>query len=137
MVVVLVGYPHEITELLASNPGLVSRFTTRVDFPSYSAEELAQIDHGVLEEHGDVMDEDAVTVLEACCKRAVEEGLVDRLGKGRLARELCRKAAALRDLRRYETHGDSGTLTRSEITTVRVADLSQAFRELSDCVTAP
>lgn len=136
LVVVLAGYPHEITELLGSNPGLASRFTTRVDFPSYSADELAQIAHNLLQDYGDVLDEDAATVLEGCCKRAVEDDLVDQLGNGRFARELCRKAAALRDLRLFETHDDSGTLTREEITTVRVADISQAYQELSDSVTA-
>ncbi|MGV4927957.1 AAA family ATPase (plasmid) [Streptomyces sp. BHT-5-2] len=136
LVVVLAGYPHEITELLATNPGLASRFTTRVDFPSYSADELVQIAQNLLEAQGDVLDEDAATVLEACCGRAVDDELVDQLGNGRFARELCRKATAHRDLRLYELHGGAGTLTREEITTVRVADVSQAYQELCDGVTA-
>ncbi|MFZ3494063.1 AAA family ATPase [Streptomyces sp. 5.8] len=135
LVVILAGYPDEITELLAANPGLASRFTTRVDFPSYSADELVQIARNLLDAQGDVLDEDAASVLEACCRRAVDDGLVDQLGNGRFARELCRKAAALRDLRLYEQHGGVGALTREEITTVRFSDISQAYREFCDGMT--
>ncbi|SER90047.1 AAA family ATPase [Streptomyces qinglanensis] len=137
LVVVLAGYPHEMAELLASNPGLASRFTTRVDFPSYSADELVQIARGVLESQGDVLDEDAASALETCCMRAVDSDLVDQLGNGRFARELCRKATALRDLRLDELHGSSSTPTREEITTVRFADISQAYQELCDGTVAP
>lgn len=35
LVVILAGYPEGMDRLLAANPGLSSRFTTRVDFPSY------------------------------------------------------------------------------------------------------
>lgn len=137
LVVILAGYPHEITELLAANPGLASRFTTRVDFPSYSADELVQIAHNLLDTQGDVLDEDAAAVLDACCRRAVDEELVDQLGNGRFARELCRKAAALRDLRLCEGPGDFSTLTREELTTVRVPDISQAYEEFCDGMITP
>lgn len=48
LVVVLAGYREEMTGLLAANPGLVSRFNTRVDFPSYSAQELLLIARSIL-----------------------------------------------------------------------------------------
>lgn len=47
LVVVLAGYEDEIEELLSSNPGLRSRFPTHLEFPSYTAEELAQIFRGM------------------------------------------------------------------------------------------
>lgn len=137
LVVILAGYPHEISELLSTNPGLASRFTTRVDFPSYSADELVRIALGLLEAQGDRLDEDAATALETCCGQAADDGLIDQLGNGRFARELCRKAAALRDLRLDELHGTSSTPTREELTTVRFVDISQAFRELCDSLITP
>ncbi|MFE9392473.1 AAA family ATPase [Streptomyces sp. NPDC006784] len=137
LVVVLAGYPQEMADLIASNPGLASRFTTRVEFPSYSADELVQIASSVLESQGDVLDEDAASALEACCKQAVAGDLVDQLGNGRFARELCRKAAGFRDLRLDELQGSASTPTREEITTVGFADIFQGYQALCDSTTAP
>ncbi|MDX2559350.1 AAA family ATPase [Streptomyces sp. TX20-6-3] len=130
LVVILAGYPDEMAELLSTNPGLTSRFSTRIDFPSYSAAELLQIAHGVLESQGDVVDEDAAAVLHSHFRSVVQDGLVDQLGNGRLARELCRKAASSRDLRLYDTHGGNATPSRDDLITVRVADINTAYEEL-------
>ncbi|WP_395363512.1 AAA family ATPase [Streptomyces sp. YH02] len=130
LVVILAGYPDEMADLLATNPGLTSRFSTRIDFPSYSAAELLQIAYGVLESQGDVVDEDAASVLHSHFQGVVRDGLVDQLGNGRLARELCRKAASSRDLRLYDTHGGNVTPSREDLTTVRVADINTAYEEL-------
>ncbi|MGW2300214.1 AAA family ATPase [Streptomyces sp. NPDC001809] len=130
LVVVLAGYPDEMAALLSTNPGLTSRFSTRIDFPSYSADELLRIAHGVLEAQGDVVDEDTAAVLHSHFLSVVRDGLVDRLGNGRLARELCRKAASCRDLRLYDTHGGHATPSREDLVTVRVADVNTAFEEL-------
>jgi len=43
LAVVLAGYTAPMDALLASNPGLRSRFPTHLDFPSYAADELAEI----------------------------------------------------------------------------------------------
>jgi SpoVK/Ycf46/Vps4 family AAA+-type ATPase len=41
--VIAAGYPAQMQEFLASNPGLASRFTVRVEFPDYSDGELLDI----------------------------------------------------------------------------------------------
>ncbi len=42
-IVVAAGYPTEMDGLLASNPGLASRFSRRIEFPSFTPPELMQI----------------------------------------------------------------------------------------------
>lgn len=43
LVVIIAGYEDEMEKLLDSNPGLRSRFKTRIDFQDYSAQELYEI----------------------------------------------------------------------------------------------
>ena len=43
LVVIVAGYPHEMAEFIATNPGLESRFGTTIGFPDYSDDELVAI----------------------------------------------------------------------------------------------
>jgi hypothetical protein len=43
LVVIVAGYQREMTDFVASNPGLASRFTRYLDFPDYTRDELAVI----------------------------------------------------------------------------------------------
>ncbi|WP_405612854.1 AAA family ATPase [Streptomyces sp. NBC_01508] len=134
LVVVLAGYPNEIAELLSVNPGLASRFNTRVDFPAYSADELVLIAESFLRSQGDALTDEAAVALRTSCELAVASGLIDRLGNGRFAREFARKAAAERDLRIYDLHGSSGVPSQGEVTTLHVGDVMDAYHELTQDV---
>ena len=48
IVVIVAGYPNDMRRFIESNPGLASRFTKTVDFPSYGAADLCEI----LQAHG-------------------------------------------------------------------------------------
>ncbi|MFB6809479.1 AAA family ATPase [Streptomyces sp. NPDC056387] len=134
LVVVLAGYPGEITELLSTNPGLASRFNTRVDFPAYATDELVLIAESFLATQGDSLTEEAGTALRMSCDLTVTQDMIDRLGNGRFAREFARKAAAARDLRVFDRHGSSGVPSQEELTTLHVGDVMDAYQELTGSV---
>ncbi|MEV4561515.1 AAA family ATPase [Kitasatospora sp. NPDC049285] len=129
LVVILAGYPEGMNRLLAANPGLNSRFTTRVDFPSYRPAELADIGAQLALADGDAWDVDAAEELASICGHVVGEGWIDELGNGRFIRTLYEKSCAYRDLR---LSGQLSVPTRDDLATLRLPDLLQAYGELID-----
>ncbi|MFD7339336.1 AAA family ATPase [Streptomyces violascens] len=127
LVVILAGYPEGMDRLLATNPGLSSRFTTRVDFPSYRPLELTSIGEVLAGENGDAWDEEALEELRSISGHVVDQGWIDELGNGRFLRTLYEKSCAYRDLRlsMYPT-----TPTRDDLSTLRLPDLMQAYGEV-------
>lgn len=129
LVIILAGYPTEMSRLLAANPGLASRFPVRVNFPSYSAAELRGIAGRLLERTADVLGDDAIASLTMCCETVESKQWADVLGNGRFARTLCESARAIRDLRLAEQHRDADP-GRMELTWLHAADLDRAFDEI-------
>jgi SpoVK/Ycf46/Vps4 family AAA+-type ATPase len=127
LVIVLAGYPADMDRFLRSNPGLASRFSVRIGFPSYSSDELCKIAGVIAEQHGDSFEPDALPVLGEIFSAAAARGQIDELGNGRFARSLFERACAARDLRVAELDEDASA---ADLTTVSAADLHGAFREL-------
>lgn len=127
LVVILAGYPAGMDRLLATNPGLSSRFTTRVDFPSYRPPELTAIGGVLADANGDRWDAEALEELRSVSGHVVEQGWIDELGNGRFLRTLYEKSCAYRDLRLAGFPGDP---TREDLSTLRLADLMQAYGEV-------
>ncbi len=127
LVVILAGYPEGMDRLLAANPGLSSRFTTRVDFPSYRPLELTSIGEVLAAENGDVWDDEALDELRSISGHVVDQGWIDELGNGRFLRTLYEKSCAYRDLR---LSGYPGTPSRGDLSTLRLPDLMQAYGEV-------
>ncbi|MFE2969084.1 AAA family ATPase [Streptomyces sp. NPDC059340] len=127
LVVILAGYPEGMDRLLAANPGLSSRFTTRVDFPSYRPLELTSIGEVLAAENGDIWDEEALDELRSIAGHVVDQGWIDELGNGRFLRTLYEKSCAYRDLR---LSGYPNTPSRDDLSTLRLPDLMQAYGEV-------
>ncbi|MGW1818044.1 AAA family ATPase [Streptomyces sp. NPDC002125] len=127
LVVILAGYPEGMDRLLSTNPGLSSRFTTRVDFPSYRPLELTAIGGVLAAENGDVWDEESTDELRSISGHVVDQGWIDELGNGRFLRTLYEKSCAYRDLR---LSGYTAAPTRDDLATLRLPDLMQAYGEV-------
>jgi hypothetical protein len=127
LVVILAGYPEGMDRLLATNPGLSSRFTSRVDFPSYRPLELTAIGEVLAAENGDLWDEESRDELRSISAHVVDQGWIDELGNGRFLRTLYEKSCAYRDLR---LSGYSSTPGRDDLATLRLPDLMQAYGEV-------
>jgi SpoVK/Ycf46/Vps4 family AAA+-type ATPase len=128
LVIVLAGYPDDMDRFLRSNPGLASRFSTRVTFPSYQPADLVRIAKLLAEQAGDMFDPAAVDVLAGIFAHACEVGRIDELGNGRFARSLFERACASRDVRVVRL-GEQATA--EDLTTVTAADVETAYRDLA------
>jgi DNA polymerase III delta prime subunit len=128
LVIVLAGYPAAMHRLLPSNSGLASIFSTRIQFPSYSPDELSSIAMLLADQQGDAFDPAAAQTLYVIFSHACQAGRVDQLGNGWLARALLQRACAHRDLRVAQI-GEAATV--DDLTTVTAADLSAAYQDLA------
>jgi len=128
LVIVLAGYPGDMDRFLRSNPGLASRFSTRVAFPSYTARDLTRIAVMHAEQAGDAFEPEAVRVLEQIFAQAERAGRIDELGNGRFARSLFERACACRDVRVVRL-GESATA--ADLTTLTAGDVSSAYADLT------
>ena len=129
LVIVLAGYPADMERFLRSNPGLASRFSTRVTFPSYTARDLTEITRLHAEQVGDSFEPAAIRVLEQIFAAAEQAGRIDDLGNGRFARSLFERACACRDVRVARLIGESATA--ADLTTLTADDVRGAYADLA------
>src|SRR6201982_1585913 len=98
LIIILAGYEKQMESFLASNPGLASRFATRLKFPSYSPAEMLKLAEYALERHGEKLDPDARRVWYRRCEEVARRRIADELGNGRFVRSLLEKAGQARDV---------------------------------------
>lgn len=139
LVVVIAGYEQDIDDLLAVNDGMASRFTERIVFESYSAEELVEIavvmgsgkTNAVLTKPAQHVLLDLVSGL--CPTTVVRPGAnggaprkldwVDAAANARFVRSFVDKAKEVRDERIY----DIDEPTKDQYVLVEAVDVSEAF----------
>ena len=107
LVVILAGYTAEMKRFIDSNPGLQSRFNRYIQFPDYTAEELAKIFFLTAEKSQYNCDEDVKASIVDVMKMAVETK-DKNFGNGRYVRnlfekEIQRQAVRLSTLARVNT----------------------------------
>lgn len=135
LVIILAGYDAQMEEFLGSNPGLASRFGTRVHFPSYRPAELLRIAeyHTGLRE--DRLSPGARDRLAARFEEVERRGIVDELGNGRFVRTLTEAAARARDVRVVDAVASSGepaAPSADDLVTLLEEDVETAFAEVTE-----
>jgi type VII secretion ATPase EccA len=104
LVVIIAGYSNDIDRLLETNEGLRSRFATRIEFDSYSPEEILEIAKVIASSNDSTLSIEATdNLLEAAkllSQRAVRgKAALDVAGNGRYARQLVEAGEQYRDIR--------------------------------------
>ncbi|SNS28883.1 AAA family ATPase [Actinomadura mexicana] len=92
LVVIVAGYETEMERFLSANPGLASRFPTRVRFPDFTDAELVEIFTGQAAAAGVEPSAAALGKVTELLRRSPR---VRSFGNARVMRNLCERAVAL------------------------------------------
>ncbi|WP_228002907.1 type VII secretion AAA-ATPase EccA [Nocardia australiensis] len=136
LVVIIAGYEDQIDRFLASNDGLASRFTKRIRFSSYEADELVQIAEHIARNKDSILSEDAREVLQARCAELAGQTrngrrLIDLAGNGRFVRNVVEAAEAERDYRFTRDNVDIMSMTDQELMMIDALDIAAALDSLA------
>ena len=117
VITIFAGYPKEMKEFIARNPGLKSRVNFIVNFDDYSEEELCEISILIAKKQGLQIAKDGLDKLNSIYKSIKNE---DCFGNGRYARTMIEQAR-MRQARRITTIKPED-LTRDVVTTLIAQD---------------
>lgn len=123
--VIAAGYPADMDRFVASNSGLASRFTDRIEFLPYTVDELVQIAESMGRRAGQQIDDAARAVLRERFAAAERAGAfaTEGWGNARQARIVIEAAMKARDLR-LSVGEDAGA---GDLVALRAEDLRAAF----------
>ncbi len=104
LVVIIAGYSNDIDRLLETNEGLRSRFATRIEFDTYSPDEILEIARVIAAANDSTLSPQAADELLKAAKVLHDRTLrgrpaLDIAGNGRYARQLVEAAEQCRDMR--------------------------------------
>ncbi|WP_433661730.1 type VII secretion AAA-ATPase EccA [Nocardia sp. CA-128927] len=98
LVVIIAGYDGEIDRLLAANDGLASRFSKRVQFPSYTPEELGEIGKVIATKRDSQLSDDALELLVTACTQLYSLQSTDQSGQPRRGVDLAGNGRFIRNV---------------------------------------
>lgn len=126
LVVVLAGYPSEMDELMAHNPGVRSRFPTVIVFEDYCLTELMQIADAFIRNHHLTMTPEAEVTLNqklaGMLKIATAQDDSRENGNGRAVRNIVEQAMRAQALRLAD--GIKATLHPHELSMLDAEDFN-------------
>lgn len=91
IVVIMAGYPDEMAELVAANPGLSSRFPKTIHFADYTTDELVEIFTSICDDGGYEPSDEALEAVQTHIDAVPRD---KGFGNGRLARNLFEASVA-------------------------------------------
>ena len=124
MVVIIAGYKEEMKKFMAINSGLESRFNRTIEFPDYSAMELAEIYRSMAKKAKYTLSADTDHWLEPYISMLTKER-GKSFGNARWARNLFEKSIERQALRVTELADPSP----EELTTIRLKDLGVKLKD--------
>ncbi|OBK03509.1 type VII secretion AAA-ATPase EccA [Mycolicibacterium conceptionense] len=104
LVVIIAGYSNDIDRLLETNDGLRSRFATRIEFDSYSPDDIVEITKVIAKANDSQLDDEAAKRVHEAASLLSQRTLngkpaLDIAGNGRYARQLVEAGEQNRDMR--------------------------------------
>lgn len=143
LVLVIAGYESDIDRLLTKNEGFASRFTARIQFESYTPEQLVKIADLKAGEIKALYSQAASDFLLYNLKqlarqrvadvdsdgRSREVSGIDKAGNARFIRNITEKAAEIRDYR-LANSADVDFTNKEVLVTIEDSDVLEAFAEV-------
>ena len=124
LVVIVAGYPAEMKKFIDSNPGLESRFNRYIEFPDYTAEELAAIFRQQARKNEYVLSPDVEHWIDPAMALWTKDR--DRkFGNGRYVRNLFEKAVERQAIRVSEIENP----TREDLMTITMHDVGIELKD--------
>jgi hypothetical protein len=130
-VVIIAGYSADIDRLLETNEGLRSRFATRIEFDSYSPEEILEIARVIASSNDSALSLEAAENLLGAAKLLSQRSVrgkagIDIAGNGRYARQLVEAGEQYRDIRLTQA-GDFEDLDADRLSEINGDDMAEAI----------
>lgn len=127
LIVIVAGYGDEMRQFLDSNPGLDSRFPTKINFPHYSAQDLIEIFHKFAKDAdfdtGSELDTKLADLIGIELKKKQKS-----FGNARFVRNIFDKAKQ-RQSRRLNASKPDARLTKTELRQLLLVDLPEIDSE--------
>jgi probable Rubsico expression protein CbbX len=132
LVVIMAGYEDKMKRFFSDVPGISSRIAHHIDFPDYSAEELMDIAHLILEEQHYRFSPDGEDKFTEYVKLRKHQ---PNFANGRSVRNALDRARMRQAIRLFEAATERGRkLTKKDLVTIEADDISKSrvFQEAEE-----